>query len=43
MEFVEGCDPTRVVLMHGDAREELAEALEGRDVVLPEDGERHTL
>ncbi|MEE9268094.1 MAG: MBL fold metallo-hydrolase [Thermoplasmata archaeon] len=43
VEFVEGCDPTRVVLMHGDAREELAEALEGRDVLLPEDGERHTL
>ncbi|MCJ2554610.1 MAG: MBL fold metallo-hydrolase [Candidatus Thermoplasmatota archaeon] len=43
VEFVEGCDPTRVVLMHGDAREELAEALEGRDVILPEDGERHTL
>ncbi|MFQ5553016.1 MAG: MBL fold metallo-hydrolase RNA specificity domain-containing protein, partial [Thermoplasmata archaeon] len=43
VEFVEGCDPTRVVLMHGDAREELAGALEGREVVLPEDGERHTL
>ncbi|MFQ5919139.1 MAG: MBL fold metallo-hydrolase [Thermoplasmata archaeon] len=43
VEFVEGCDPTRVVLMHGDARETLAEALEGREVLLPEDGERHTL
>lgn len=43
VEFVEGCDPSRVVLMHGDARHELAEALEGREVILPEDGERHTL
>ncbi len=43
VEFVEGCDPTRVVLMHGDAREALAEALEGREVVMPQDGERHTL
>ncbi|MEE8199185.1 MAG: MBL fold metallo-hydrolase [Thermoplasmata archaeon] len=43
VEFVEGCDPTRVVLMHGDAREALAEALEGREVLMPQDGERHTL
>lgn len=43
VQFVEGCDPSQVVLMHGDAREELAESLEGRDVILPEDGERYTL
>jgi putative mRNA 3-end processing factor len=43
VRFVEGCDPETVVLMHGDNREALAEALEGRQVVLPREGEWFTV
>lgn len=39
VRFVEACDPQRVVLMHGDNREILGEALEGREVVLPKEGQ----
>jgi putative mRNA 3-end processing factor len=39
VRFVEGCDPTTVVLMHGESRETLAEALEGRECILPQEGE----
>ena len=39
VRFVEGCDPETVVLMHGDNREALAEALDGREVLLPREGE----
>jgi putative mRNA 3-end processing factor len=38
VRFIEGCDPQRVVLMHGENREILADALEGREVVLPMEG-----
>ena len=43
VRFIEGCDPRRVVLMHGDQRELLAEALEGRDVLLPKEGQWYNL
>jgi putative mRNA 3-end processing factor len=43
VRFVEACDPERVVLMHGDQRELLAEALEGREVMLPKEGEWYSL
>ncbi len=43
VRFIEACDPRRVVLMHGDQRELLAEALEGREVVLPKEGQWYSL
>ncbi|HEY5539772.1 MAG TPA: MBL fold metallo-hydrolase [Thermoplasmata archaeon] len=43
VRFVEACDPRRVVLMHGDNREALAQALEGRDVLLPVEGQWYSL
>jgi putative mRNA 3-end processing factor len=41
LAFIEGCDPKRVVLMHGDRRERLAESLTGRDVLLPMEGKTY--
>src|SRR5947199_10219851 len=38
VRFIEACDPRRVVLMHGENRQILADALEGREVVLPQEG-----
>ena len=43
VRFIEACDPRRVVLMHGDQRELLAEALEGREVLLPREGQWYSL
>ncbi len=43
VEFVDRCDPSTVVLMHGDAREALAEALEGRRCLLPDEGRWHPI
>ncbi len=43
LRFIEACDPQRVVLMHGENRELLAEALEGREVLLPMEGQWYTL
>ncbi len=43
VEFIDACDPATVVLMHGDSREALAEALEGRASLLPTEGEWHTI
>ncbi len=43
VRFVEACDPRRVVLMHSDNREALAQALEGREVLLPVEGQWYTL
>ena len=43
VRFIEACDPSRVVLMHGDQRELLAEALEGREVLLPMEGHWYSL
>ncbi|OGS49935.1 MAG: mRNA 3'-end processing factor [Euryarchaeota archaeon RBG_16_68_12] len=43
VRFVEGCDPQRVVLMHGDHRELLAEALQGRETLLPVEGQWYPL
>src|SRR6059058_233098 len=43
VRFIEACDPQRVILMHGENRQILADALEGRDVLLPKEGEWHTL
>ena len=43
VRFIEGCDPQRVVLMHGENREILAEALEGREVLLPMEGQWYSL
>jgi len=39
VRFIDGCDPRRVVLMHGDHREALAEVLDGREVVMPVEGQ----
>jgi len=39
LRFIRGCDPKRVVLMHGDNRELLAADLEGMEVILPEEDE----
>ncbi len=43
VRFIEGCDPQRVVLMHGDNRELLANALDGREVLLPVEGQWYPL
>ncbi len=43
VKFVEGCDPSKVILMHGDARERLAEALEGRECLLPKEGQWYSI
>jgi len=43
VRFIEACDPQRVVLMHGENREILAEALEGREVLLPMEGQWYSL
>src|SRR3990170_504142 len=43
VRFIEACDPQRVVLMHGENREILAEALEGREVLLPVEGQWYSL
>ncbi len=43
VEFVEACDPEKVVLCHGDNREALADALEGREVLTPQEGESVTI
>ena len=43
VRFVEGCDPTRVVLMHGDNRQALADALPGRECLLPAEGQWYPL
>jgi len=45
MAFAKGCDPEKIVLMHGDQREILAGDLraEGFDVLLPKNGEKWTL
>src|SRR2546428_623312 len=42
IRFIEGCDPQRVVLMHGENRQILADALEGREVLLPQEGQWHS-
>jgi putative mRNA 3-end processing factor len=41
--FIEACDPRRVVLMHGDNREALAEVLQGREVLLPVEGQWYSI
>lgn len=43
LRFIEGCDPQTVVLMHGDSRELLAKDIEGREVVLPTEGDWYPL
>jgi putative mRNA 3-end processing factor len=40
LRFVDKCEPTKVVLMHGDQREVLAKDLEGYRVVIPNEGDR---
>ncbi len=39
VEFAHGCDPQRIVLMHGDNREELAQDLDEYDIYMPIEGE----
>lgn len=39
LTFIERCDPDKVVYCHGDNREELADQVEGRENVLPTEGE----
>jgi putative mRNA 3-end processing factor len=45
MAFAKGCDPEKIVLMHGDQREILAGDLraKGFEVLLPKNGEKWTL
>src|SRR5256884_738105 len=43
LRFIEGCDPQRVVLMHGENRQILADAIEGREVLLPEEGKWYSV
>ena len=43
LEFIEGCRPDKVVLMHGEKREELAKSLTSSKVVLPKNGEEFEL
>ncbi|MBI4416779.1 MAG: MBL fold metallo-hydrolase [Euryarchaeota archaeon] len=43
VEFIEACDPKRVVLMHGDNRQALADALEGPECLLPVEGQWYSL
>jgi putative mRNA 3-end processing factor len=39
VEFIEGSKPDKVVLMHGEKREELAKDLTSQNVILPKNGE----
>ncbi len=43
VEFITGCDPQRVVLMHGDNRQRLADSLPGRECILPVEGRWYPL
>src|SRR2546422_5194624 len=43
LAFIEACDPKRVVLMHGDNRQALADALDGREVLLPLEGQTYAV
>jgi putative mRNA 3-end processing factor len=43
LRFIDGCDPQRVVLMHGENRQILADALDGREVQLPQEGKWYSL
>ena len=43
VRFIEACAPHRLVLMHGQSREILAEALERREVLLPMEGQWYSL
>ena len=43
VKFINASDPQRVVLMHGDNREALAEAIEGREVILPVEGQWYSI
>jgi putative mRNA 3-end processing factor len=39
LKFIEGCDPAKVVYCHGDNREALVSEVEGRENILPIEGE----
>ncbi|MFQ5885160.1 MAG: MBL fold metallo-hydrolase [Thermoplasmata archaeon] len=39
LRFINDCDPERVILCHGDNRDLLANDIEGRDVLMPKEGE----
>ena len=41
--FIEAADPRRVVLMHGDNRQALADVLQGREVLLPVEGQWYSI
>ena len=43
VEFAKACEPETIVLMHGDQRDVLAEALSEFDVIMPDDGEEFEL
>ena len=43
VEFAKACEPETIVLMHGDQREALAEALSEFHVITPDDGEEFEL
>ncbi|MGM0405280.1 MAG: MBL fold metallo-hydrolase [Thermoplasmatota archaeon] len=39
VEFAKGCNPEKIVLMHGDQREKLAEDLDEFEIYMPNEGE----
>ncbi|MCK5548783.1 MAG: MBL fold metallo-hydrolase, partial [Thermoplasmata archaeon] len=39
VRFINDCDPERVILMHGDNRQLIADELEGREIIIPKEGE----
>ncbi|MEW5936300.1 MAG: MBL fold metallo-hydrolase [Candidatus Thermoplasmatota archaeon] len=43
LRFIDACDPRRVVLMHGDSRQALANDLKGYEVLMPMEGEEFEL
>jgi len=43
VRFIESCDPQRVILMHGENRQILADAVEGREVLLPQEGNWYSI
>jgi len=43
LDFIERCDPSKVILCHGENRELIAKEIEGREVVMPMEGQILTI
>ena len=43
VEFIKGCRPENVIIMHSETREEFLKDLDGFNVILPGLGEKFTL